>query len=56
MREKEMDENPKSPKAITFLAYELDKNGQSSKNTTEVALGELFLKPQSPIYLLKLLF
>lgn len=26
-REREMDENLKSPKAFTFLAYELDKNG-----------------------------
>lgn len=50
-----MDENPKSPKAITFLAYQLDKNGQSGRITTEVALVELFLKPQSPIYLFKLL-
>lgn len=39
-----MDENPKSPKAFTFLAYELGKNGQSSRNTTEVALVEFFSK------------
>lgn len=48
-----MDENPKSPKAITFLTYQIDKNGKSSRSTTKAALGELFLKPQSPIYLLK---